>query len=466
MPESGGLCMYYKKKQILATAFFLLLLYLVFTPYGHNYLAFNEKHRLSVGDSLELLGYYPKPILNTIDVYVKEGEKLLSMNGGNLKTAQYSLGLQKMPIAVKPGHVKLELKLFGLIPIKSINVDVLPNLKLIPGGHSIGVLLRTDGVMIVGYSPVMNEKNEPCFPAKDAGIMVGDVIIKINGEKMLTDDDVKEKIASLGKSKEEINITIKRNDKLYDKKIQPQYCIDTNSYRIGLFVRDNAGGVGTLTFYDPYTKSFGALGHVITDSETNQQLIIRQGKILIASVENIQKAQRGIPGEKVGVFLEDTEMGTIDKNESCGIFGKANKNIENSLYQEELPVGYSKQINTGDAEILTVLKGSEIQRFSIKIEKIMYGRADGKNLIIRITDKKLLNDTGGIVQGMSGSPIIQDGKIIGAVTHVFVNDPERGYGVFIENMLIEADILKQNEKTLGASSQGFCYIMLNICRII
>jgi stage IV sporulation protein B len=252
---------------------------------------------------------------------------------------------------------------------------------------------------------------------------------------------------------------IRRNGKLQVKYVHPAYCQDTKSYRIGLFVRDNAGGVGTLTFYDPATGKYGALGHVIADAETNQRIRILQGKIMQASIEDIQKAKRGSPGEKVGIFVEDSDLGTIEKNESCGIFGVTERALSNSIYQEPLPIEYSNRIYPGKAQILTVLKEQEIRKYEVVIEKVMgnLGRLDGRNMIIRIDDPDLLNQTGGIVQGMSGSPIIQDGKIVGAVTHVFVNDPTRGYGVFIENMLIEAGILIPKEKTLGIDSQGFCF---------
>ena len=250
-------------------------------------------------------------------------------------------------------------------------------------------------------------------------------------------------------------ISIKRDEQILKKIVYPQYCYETKSYRIGLFVRDNAGGVGTLTFWDPVTKKYGALGHVITDSETNQKLQIRQGKILSAHIENIQKGRIGNPGEKIGIFLKDTEFGDIKKNEQCGIYGTLHKELVNPQYNEAIPVLYANQVHTGKAEILTVVRGQEIKKYEIIIEKIQHGRTDGKNMVIRISDSKLLKETGGIVQGMSGSPIIQDGRLIGAVTHVFVNDPSRGYGVFIEKMLLEAGLINQQKQILGFFSQDF-----------
>lgn len=442
------------KRQILGLLLSFLLLFITLAPRTQSDFYLHEKQRLSVGESIDILLNLPPLFLNSISVSVKEGEKLLFWKENKGKV-EHRLSYETAPVLMKPGKVQLELKLFNLIPFKKISVDVMPNVYLIPGGHSIGVLLRTDGVMVVGFSPVIDDNEAAYFPAKEAGIEVGDLIVKVNGKEISTDDQVKEMVASWKPENGNITFIVKRNNVLQERKVYPKYCKDTSSYRIGLFIRDNAGGVGTLTFFDPITKKYGALGHVITDNEKNQPLKIRQGKILTASIEDIQKAKRGMPGEKVGMFIEGNELGNIEKNETCGIYGITNKNILNPLYPEALPIAYSNQIRTGKAEILTVLKGQEICKYQIEIERIVTGRQDNKNMIIRITDESLKSITGGIIQGMSGSPIIQNGKIVGAVTHVFVNDPQRGYAVFIENMLFEANILTQKEKTLGLNSQGF-----------
>jgi len=445
--------MTFRKRQILGVVLSLFVILSFLSPQAQSYFSLQEEQRLAVGDPLQFVLRLPPILLNSINVYVQEGEKMLSLNGEVLQKDKYSLGLDT-PVLEKPGKVQLQLKLFNMIPLKKINVDVLPNVRLVPGGHSIGVLLRTEGVMVIGYSPILNEKNEPCFPAKDADIVIGDLIVDINGYKIITDDQVRDIIKSYGPT-DKVNITVKRNNKLFKRTLQPRYCNDTKSYRIGLFIRDNAGGVGTLTFYDPGSKKYGALGHIITDSQTNQPLKIRQGKIMNASVEDIQKAKKGIPGEKVGIFMEN-DLGNIEKNEDCGIYGSINASITNPVYPQGLSIAYANQIKTGKAEILTVVQGQEINKYEIEIEKIMYGRQDGKNMIIKITDENLLKQTGGIIQGMSGSPIIQDNRIVGAVTHVFINDPQRGYGVFIENMLQEAGLLYP-QKTLGLNSQGFIF---------
>lgn len=432
--------------------FVFLAVFMIPQFQGNYYL--QEKQLLSVGEPLEILSKFPPSIRKAINIYISAGQKLLTMEGQDLNQGKYIWG-ENSPVVIEPGQVSLELKLFGLIPLKKINVDVVPDIRLMPGGHSIGVLLRTEGVMVVGHSPILNQQNDSCFPARDADIRVGDMIISINNIKVTTDKHLRNLLENICQTEQKILITIKRNEQILKKVIYPQYCYETKSYRIGLFVRDNAGGVGTLTFWDPVTNKYGALGHVITDSETNQKLQIRQGKILSAHIENIQKGRIGSPGEKIGIFLKDTEFGDIEKNEQCGIYGTLNKELVNSQYDEAIPVLYANKVHTGKAEILTVVRGQEIKKYEITIEKIHHGRTDGKNMVIRINDPELLKETGGIVQGMSGSPIIQDGRLIGAVTHVFVNDPSRGYGVFIEKMLFEAGIINRQKQILGFSSRDF-----------
>lgn len=459
LPGSGGQKLKrQKRRQILGLFLVLIVLSVFMNPQLQSFYSLQEKQRVSVGEPLEIQAKLHPLLLKVINVHIRDGETLLALEGETLKQGSFDLAINS-PVVVKPGNVNLELKLFNLIPIKKISVNVVPDIRLIPGGHSIGVLLRTEGVMVVGYSPILNQQNEPCFPARDADIKVGDMITGVNGKEVLTDDQVRTLIKEIGQSDKGITLTINRQGKVCKKIVYPRYCNDTKSYRIGLFVRDNAGGVGTLTFCDPVSKKYGALGHVITDGKTNQKLNIRQGKILSASIENIQKGKIGSPGEKVGIFLENTEFGDIQKNEMCGIYGTLKNNLVNTFYHQPLPVLYSNQIRTGKAQILTVVRGQEIKKYDILIEKILYSRTDGKNMIIRIIDKELLEKTGGIVQGMSGSPIIQDNKLVGAVTHVFVNDPSRGYAVFIENMLLEAGVIDKEKQILRRTSQNLLFFL-------
>ncbi len=331
-----------------------------------------------------------------------------------------------------------------------------PAIEVIPGGHSIGVTLQTKGVLVVGYAPIMGEQDKESYPAKDSGIEVGDIILSINGTKAQNDFQVAQEIDKKCKQNLPINLEIKHKGQITQKTIQPVYCSETQRYRIGLYIRDEAAGVGTLTFIDPITKTFGALGHVITDIDTNDQIELKDGKIVESSIYSIEKGKRGDPGEKIGTFmLESSFSGKINKNASSGIFGEWNGKINQPFYSFPIPIAWKSEIETGPAKIYTVIKDNQIEEFEIRIEKIMQYRNDNKNMIIRITDPALLEQTGGIVQGMSGSPIIQNGKLVGAVTHVFVNDSTRGYGVFIEKMLSDSGVL-----TKAATAQMGGFLML------
>lgn len=362
--------------------------------------------------------------------------------------SKYALSRSVFLESLKLGKSTVEFKLLGIIPIRTVQVDVLPSVKLVPGGHSIGVVLHSRGVIIVGHSPVPIGNEQYVTPAKDAGINIGDVIMSINGIPVQSDSQVAEIIDNSGREQEQLDILLKRGEEQVHINLKPILCSDTKRYRIGLFVRDSAAGVGTLSFYDPKSHVYGALGHIITDSDTNQPIDCEQGKIVSASVSGIQHSKRGQPGEKIGIFInEDHLLGNIEKNTRFGIYGKLANEIPNDLYSEAIPVASMNQIQTGYAEILTVIDGQTIKRFSIDIQKVNLQEApEGKGLVIKVTDPVLLEKTGGIVQGMSGSPIIQNGKLVGAVTHVFVHDPTRGYGCFIEWMLIETGIIPKSEK--------------------
>lgn len=348
---------------------------------------------------------------------------------------------------------------FGLLPVKEVHLEPRETIYLVPGGHSIGVLLRSKGVMIVGFSPVIVSQDQVVYPAKEEGIEIGDLLLAVNDVEAESDEQVRDLIAQGSKAGQPIRFKLRRNQKEFTCQVLPQYCTETKSYRIGLFVRDNAGGVGTLTFYHAGTGIYGALGHVIANGQSNDPIGIRQGRILLARVEDIHPGNAGLPGEKIGAFVNNTDFGNVEKNSTCGIYGQLSKPLTNPGFPEPLAAAYYHQISAGPAKILTVIEGEEIKAFDVEIQRLLPGRPDGKNMIIKITDQELLAKTGGIVQGMSGSPIIQNNMIVGAVTHVFVNDPTRGYGVFIENMLIESGILSAVEETLDKKSEVF--LLLN-----
>lgn len=343
---------------------------------------------------------------------------------------------------VKNGQTTIDYKLLGVIPLKQVQVDVLPNLKLMAGGQSIGVILRSEGVLVVGSSSV-NSQGKSVNPAEAAGIKTGDAIISINGQVVKRDIDVAEIVDVCGRENKDMEMLMRRNNEEFTVKLKPALCTDTNRYRIGLFVRDSAVGVGTLTFIDTDTLKYGALGHVITDSDTNQEIVCREGKIVPATVSEIHFGKVGQPGEKVGSFLEEKEnLGTIEKNTHFGIFGKINEAVKSDISSKPLEIASMNQIEEGNAEILTVVDGQTVDKFLITIEKVhMQEYPEGKGLVIKVTDERLIAKTGGIIQGMSGSPIIQNGKLIGAVTHVFIHDPTKGYGCFMDWMLMECGLI-------------------------
>ncbi len=356
--------------------------------------------------------------------------------------------LMSQPVAtdVSSKDFQVSYKLFGIFPFKSSQIEVMPSMKLLPGGQSIGVTLQAKGVMIVGQAPVTAKDGTKIFPAKDAGIETGDTILKINGQDVHTDQDVADIINETGKNQESVILRIKHQDQTLEKSIKTIYCEESKRYRIGLFVRDEAAGVGTLTFIDQISNKYGALGHVINDADTNQRIEVSNGRITSSTIYAIEKGNRGHPGEKLGTFVNGSLFnGNIEKNSSVGIFGKYNGKIPTSFFKDPIYVGWENEIKEGPAKIYTVIHGEQVDEFDVKVERIMHNRTDSKNMVITVTDPKLIEITGGIIQGMSGSPIVQNGKIIGAVTHVFINDSRRGYGVFIQNMLKESGMLEKKE---------------------
>ncbi|SFJ30641.1 SpoIVB peptidase [Thermoflavimicrobium dichotomicum] len=342
------------------------------------------------------------------------------------------------------GHTLLTLKLFDTVPIKQVKVRVLPDIRVIPGGQSIGVKLKSSGVLVVGYHLIKNNKINGS-PAEKADIRIGDYLTKINGKPIVHVEEVGKAVQEAGKSQKPLMIHLVRRGEEKQVQLSPIFDEKDQAYRLGLYIRDSAAGVGTLTFYDPNKKVYGALGHVITDMDTGQAIRVGDGKILYSNVTSIQKGESGEPGEKRAIFFhEDHVLGNITKNTSFGIFGKMASVPGNGLYSQPVPIALAEQVKEGPAKILTVVEGQKVEAFDIMISHVMKQKFPAtKGIIIKITDPRLLEKTGGIVQGMSGSPIIQDGKLVGAVTHVFVNDPTAGYGTFIEWMLQDAGVIQQ-----------------------
>lgn len=367
---------------------------------------------------------------------------VLRLNGNILDGNDVSLNLLS-PFKIessKNGKVDFDIKMLGIIPIKHVTVNVIPQIKVIPGGQPVGVKLTTKGVMVVGTSQVNCVDGKQYSPSQDAGIEAGDTIIKINNISIKDGEHVSRLINSC--NGESMKVTLIRKDKEIETNIKPVKSREDQQYKIGAWIRDSTAGVGTLTFYCPTSNTFGALGHPITDVDTGVILSVNSGKIVPSRIISIQPGLRGKPGELRGLFIdEEDDLGTIHKNTTCGIYGAALKKIVNNLYSEPIPICLQGQIKEGPARILTTINDTEVKSYDIVIEKLTnQTKPNPKSMVIRVTDQELLQKTGGIVQGMSGSPIIQDNKLVGAVTHVFINRPDMGYGIYIEWMLQEAGI--------------------------
>lgn len=372
---------------------------------------------------------------------IKKGDPFLPQLVYNQKAKKETLSLLKyVPATYETGHFRMQIKLFGFIPFRHIAVNVVEPAQVMVGGNSIGVSLHTEGVMVVSHTQVQDANGRKHNPAAGAGILPGDLILKINGQPVQSDKQLQDDIDFIGRKGIPVALAIKRDKRSFNVTVNPVLCKETGRYRIGLLVRDSTAGMGTLTFYDPKTNFYGALGHIVTDVSTAKKIDLTDGQITSATVQDISPGQKGKPGEKIGMYQKSSGLsGDIKKNTPFGIFGQL-KNLPSSLYYKDpLPAAMTYEIREGPAEVLTVLKGEKIESFTIEIEKVIPRvREDGKGLVIRVTDPKLISQTGGIVQGMSGSPIVQNGKFVGAVTHVLVNDPTRGFGVPAEWMLHEA----------------------------
>ena len=293
---------------------------------------------------------------------------------------------------------------------------------IIPGGENIGIEVKTNGVLVVGLYDINGK-----YPAKEAGIKIGDIITNVDGKEIINIEELSNLL-----TKQTIEVKYLRNNKEYSTNLN---LINVNGeLKTGLYVKDTVTGIGTLSFIDPNTKLYGALGHEIIESTTGEILKTNNGSIYKSSVINIDRSENGNPGSKIADLKLESKKGTIFENTNKGIFGNYVDNLPN---KKTYKVANPNEIKIGPATIHTVLDGEEIKEYTINIIKI--NKEDTKNILFEITDEELITKTGGIIQGMSGSPIIQENKIIGAVTHVVVDNPIKGYGIFITKMLEEAE---------------------------
>lgn len=301
---------------------------------------------------------------------------------------------------------------------------------IMPGGQTIGVELKTEGVLVVGLADIVNSDNISTSPAKIAGIQLGDKILEIDSQKLGAYEIID---YTVDKGIKQYNFKVERGGKIYNFIITPIQRYDSEEIKFGFWARDDIAGIGTVTYVDPETGGYSAIGHGISDSGTGNLIDIESGIISKANITSIKLGKKGEPGEIVGYIIKDEEsLGTVSDNTDFGIYGKINDKSMGYFSSDLMEIGQKEEIELGPAYIISCVN-DEIKKYSIEITKIFYqNKPDEKSFVIRITDEELLELTNGIIQGMSGSPIIQNNKIVGAVTHVFMNDPRKGYGIYIE----------------------------------
>lgn len=365
----------------------------------------------------------------------------LSISNLNGETVE-AVNTEDTKVSNKIGKVDLSLNLAGF-SVKDLTVNVIPNTVVIPGGETIGLRLYTSGVLVVGMSEIVGEDNNNYTPYKNSGIKEGDMITKIDDEAVTCTSDLITKVnESKGNS---VKITYVRDGSNYSTEILPTKTSE-NEYKLGLWVRDAASGVGTISFYDPSTGEFGALGHGILDVDTEELIDIARGDIVTSKIVSIIKGEKGKPGELRGTIDNGKMIGEVYKNTNFGIYGKlSNVDMLKQDTDKVMEVMPRDEVKEGKATILCTLDDNKQQEYEIEIEKVYTStNRTNKNMIIKVTDERLLEKTGGIIQGMSGSPIIQNGKFVGAVTHVMVNNPEKGYGIFADTMLKQMKSVEEN----------------------
>ncbi|MDE6664403.1 MAG: SpoIVB peptidase [Lachnospiraceae bacterium] len=328
----------------------------------------------------------------------------------------------------------MDLKLFGIIPYKSVDIQVIQDKMLTPSGLPIGIYVKTEGVLVVGIGEFKNEKGDTISPANYI-LQAGDYILDVNGEKV---ENKKHFISMVENSGgEEMIMSIRRNDEVTEIKVKPEGN-QNGEWKLGIWIRDNAQGIGTLTYIDN-DNTFGALGHGINDVDTSTLMQLEEGTLYKTEIVGITRGKDGSPGELTGYIEYENEniIGEITQNTAEGIFGVCSNSMAEHTFCEPIPIALKQEVETGAAQIICSVTG-EPKFYDIEIEELHLENDNvNRGLVIKITDEELLTLTGGIIQGMSGSPIIQNGKLVGAVTHVLVQDAASGYGIFIENMLVQ-----------------------------
>lgn len=303
---------------------------------------------------------------------------------------------------------------------------------VVPVGHTVGIKLFSRGVMVVGLADVATEQGE-ASPARQCGLRTGDIITHIDGRQVDTIEQVQSLLQAAGGETMAIQLT--RGGRMVETETAAVQCMNDGSYRLGAWIRDSMAGIGTITYYDPDSGKFAALGHGINDIDTKLLMPLESGAIMRSTVSDIRTGEKGTPGELHGTFDLERDLGTLYANTDCGVFGVASGESE-CFAGQAVPVAKKSEVQVGPATILSNVEGDAVEEFDVEILRIYRCTGqDSRSMMIRVTDEDLLARTGGIVQGMSGSPILQDGRLVGAVTHVLVNDPTCGYAIFADTML-------------------------------
>ena len=397
-----------------------------------------------------VLGLLFSAVLGTADYFtpdsytvVKGGD--LSWDAGAFSFAKD--GATEVPASAQGKYQETysaKLMLYHTIPLKTVKVNVVDNSSVVLCGMPFGIKMFTNGVVVVGLADIKTDVGN-FNPASEAGLKAGDIILSINGKTAGSNIDVEKAIENSGGKP--IVMTATRDGQKFSVSVQPIRSESDGLYKIGLWVRDSTAGIGTLTFYDPSGNCFAGLGHGICDADTGQLMPLLSGDIVPVTISGVTKGVKGTPGELRGYFSDDASIGSLGANVQTGVYGL----MKSPLQGKPVKIAMKQDVQTGPAQICATINGSTPKNYQIEIEKIDYREGvESKNLVLHVTDPQLLTQTGGIVQGMSGSPIIQNGKLVGAVTHVFVNDPTRGYGIFAENMLTESKSIAAQESKLAS----------------
>ena len=346
---------------------------------------------------------------------------------------------EALAAGMTPGSsCNLELSLFGILPVKTVRAEVVERRQVLVCGTGFGIKMFASGVMVVGFSDLRTDSGTE-NPAKDAGLVLGDYLITVDGQRVRTNEQMAEIVSRSGGRALEVVYT--HEGERRTTTLQPVRDSTTGGWMAGVWVRDSSAGIGTLTFIDPNASVFAGLGHGITDVDTGQNVSLGSGEVVAVKISGAVAGTPGLPGELKGSFSGVLPMGSIRINGDTGVYGLIYDTAAQGAMME---TAQQQEVEPGPAQILTTIDEGGVRAYDIEIEEISFSTSDpNRNLLLHVTDPELLAATGGIVQGMSGSPIIQNGRLVGAVTHVLVKDPTRGYGIFVENMLRTADEVSQ-----------------------